>query len=195
MWHTAMALWIIGLLSPVDWLRRRPAVGAHAPAPADRRPRGAAHARRAAQPRAGVLPAAARARAAGAARAGCARRSGTLRQPLVALPDLRARALRLAPRRSCSRRRCGIRSCTRSSTRRSSRSACWSGGRCSSPSAGGCAGELWKIGHILVRALPRHVPRDGLRVHPPPDLHGRLRAAASARWGSSRSPTSSSPAR
>ena len=36
-------------------------------------------------------------------------------------------------------------------------------------------GELWKIGHILTRPLHRHVPGDELRAHPPARLHGRLR--------------------
>ena len=53
------------------------------------------------------------------------------------------------------------------------RAAC--GGRCSSPSGGGCAGELWKIGHILGGADDRRCSSGWLRAHPRADLHRRLR--------------------
>ena len=107
----------------------------------------------------------------------------TLRRPLVAIPRLRARALRLALRRSSSRPPSSSRSSTPSSTRPSSGSECSSGGRRSSPSAAASRGDA-----VEDRPHPRRPParddaRHGLRPHPRRRSTPTSTATASAALG------------
>ena len=106
-------------LSPLDAQALEVRLGAHGPARADGRHRGAADADRHPQPGAAVLPAAPGARAAGAApRAARVLRAAA--QPDGRDPGLHGRPLRVAPRRRCSPRRSRTTSSTACSTSRSS---------------------------------------------------------------------------
>ena len=95
-------------------------LGAHAAAPADRRPRAAAARARPV----GTAPAPAARAAAGAAAA-------RADPPARRAPALGGQPLRLAPAVRFTTRRSSTRSCTRSSTPASSRAGCCSGRRCS----------------------------------------------------------------
>ena len=166
--HRDGAAGSIGLLSPLGPARRRRAERAHGPAPADRRPR----ARRsllagAAQPGAGLLPAApacscrwrARTRLRGAFRfaAPAARRA----------PALHARALHVALLVRCSRRAVRhplVHALQHALVHRRRRARC--GGRCSSPSAAGCPASCGRSAYIFGARMIGDVPGDGLRPVP-----------------------------
>ena len=173
-WHAAMALWIVGLLSPIDGARRRRARLPHGPAPADRRPGGAADARRAAQPDAGVLPPPPRARAAGAHAAGCASGFRFLRRPLVALPVyvLVLYGWHFSIFFEAAVRHPLVHALQHSSFIAIGVLVWWS---VLEPKRRRLRGRAVEDRPHPLRALPRHVPGDVLRADPPADLHRRLR--------------------
>ena len=192
-WHASMALWIAGLLSPIDDLgddglafhmlqhlliadlaAPLMLVGLRNPVLAFFLPRAGA-------------------RAAGAHALAARRRSASLRRPLVALPIyvVVLYGWHFAVFFEAAVRHPLVHALQHASFIAIGVLVWWSA---LEPKRRRLRGELWKIGHILARALPRHVPGHELRAHPPARLHGRLRRRRARARAEPARTTSSSPA-